>query len=141
MGFNTAPNSGNGRDLVSTAIVNQIHVNGVNTKALPTGYAPSVVYRVGDGTVNPEGWNNVVGEEYLDFYLPYGASGSSVSTGGGQYLGTGNQAKGVSYMNQVSSPNDAMRVEAWMNAFSIDSFTVEDGSEIVIEDGAVYKVL
>jgi len=70
MGFNTAPNSGNGRDLVSTAIVNQIHVDGVNTKGLPTGYSPSVVYRIGDGTVHPDGWDNVSGNEYLDFYMP-----------------------------------------------------------------------
>ena len=140
MGFNV-PIGTNNIDKVSTAIVNQIHVDGVNTKAIPTGYAPSVVYRIGDGTVHPDGWDNVDGQEYLDFYMPYGTSGGSTSTGGGQYIGSGNQAKGISYLNQVSSENDLMTVESWMNAFSVDSFTIENGSEIVLRDGATYKVL
>ena len=36
--------------------------------------SPNVVYRVGDGTVHPEGWDNVLDNEYLDFYLPQGYS-------------------------------------------------------------------
>lgn len=69
MGFNTPPSS-NDSDLVSTAIVNQINVDGVFTKVVPDWMTPNVVYRVGDGTVHDEGWDNVVGNTYLDFYMP-----------------------------------------------------------------------
>ena len=69
MGFNT-PRGNSENNGLNTSIVNQIHVDGVNNKGLPTGYSPSVVYRVGDGTVHPDGWDNVIGNEYLDFYMP-----------------------------------------------------------------------
>jgi len=71
MAFNV-PVDSNGQTNINTAIQNQIHVDGVNTKIIPAGSEPSVVYRVGDGTVHPEGWDNVVGNEYLDFYLSRG---------------------------------------------------------------------
>lgn len=68
MSFNTLTGSGS-LDKVFTAILNQIHVDGVNTKVMPAGTPPTVVYRIGDGTVHPEGWDNVLDNEYLDFYL------------------------------------------------------------------------
>jgi len=68
MGFNTIKGDSS-LDKVFTAIVNQIHVDGTNTKVMPAGTPPSVVYRIGDGTEHDEGWDNVDGEEYLDFYL------------------------------------------------------------------------
>lgn len=75
MGF-SIPIQSSGTDKVSTAILNQINVNGVNVKVLPAGTNPNVVYRVGDGTVHPEGWDNVDGEQYLDFYVSTGAKGN-----------------------------------------------------------------
>lgn len=47
-----------------------IGVDGVYTKIIPSAYRPRVVYRLGDGTVHPEGWENIDGNKYLDFYLP-----------------------------------------------------------------------
>ena len=73
-GFN-APQGSRTSDLVSTAIVNQIHADGVNVKVLPAGSSPTVVYRVGDGTTHVEGWDNVEGNEYLDFYISTGLTG------------------------------------------------------------------
>ncbi len=70
MGFNTIVSAGSD-DFVSVAVLNQIHVDGVFVKIVPNSYAPNVVYRVGDGTVHPEGWDNVLNNEYLDFYMPY----------------------------------------------------------------------
>ena len=75
------PKSSNNVDLVSTAIVNQIHVDGINVKVLPAGTSPSVVYRVGDGTEHNEGWDNVEGQEYLDFYISTGATGATGKQG------------------------------------------------------------
>ena len=66
MGFNTVIGSG-GSDKVNTAVLNQIHVDGVFVKTTPIGTTPNVVYRIGDGTVHAEGWDNVLGNEYLDF--------------------------------------------------------------------------
>lgn len=70
MGFNTVIGSG-GSDKVNTAVLNQIHVDGVFVKTTPMGTAPNVVYRIGDGTVHPEGWDNVLDNEYLDFYISF----------------------------------------------------------------------
>ena len=75
MGFNS-PVGTSDKDYVSTAIVNQINVDGTNVKVLPAGTPPTVVYRVGDGTVHEEGWDNVEGEQYLDFYVSTGARGA-----------------------------------------------------------------
>ena len=75
MGFNS-PVGTSDKDYVSTAIVNQINVDGTNVKVLPAGTPPTVVYRVGDGTVHEEGWDNVEGEQYLDFYISTGARGA-----------------------------------------------------------------
>ena len=80
MGFNTIEGINSG-DEVSTAIVNQIHVDGTNTKVLPAGEPPRVVYRIGDGTVHPDGFENVDGYEYLDFYVSTGATGADGEKG------------------------------------------------------------
>lgn len=47
-----------------------IGVDGINTAIIPSGYRPQVVYRIGDGTTHSEGWENIEGNKYLDFYLP-----------------------------------------------------------------------
>lgn len=75
MAFNLLDSSAT-LDKVSTATLNQINVDGVNVKVMPAGTSPNVVYRVGDGTAHPEGWDNVVDEQYLDFYVSTGATGS-----------------------------------------------------------------
>ena len=72
-GFNIPVSSNS--NTVSTGILNQIHADGINVKILPAGTSPNVVYRVGDGTVHSEGWDNVDGEKYLDFYISTGATG------------------------------------------------------------------
>lgn len=76
MAFNTITTA-SGKDLVSTAILNQINVDGINVKVMPAGTSPNVVYRVGDGTIHPEGWDNVQDEQYIDFYISTGATGAT----------------------------------------------------------------
>ena len=80
MGFNT-PDATDSTDKLLTSIRNQIHVDGVNVKVLPAGTPPTVVYRIGDGTVHEEGWDNIDGEEYLDFYVSAGAKGAKGDKG------------------------------------------------------------
>lgn len=58
-----------------------IGVDGINTKVLPAGSTPTVVYRIGDGTVHPEGWENIDGNKYLDFYISAGATGAEGDQG------------------------------------------------------------
>lgn len=58
-----------------------ISVDGINVKVLPAGTPPNVVYRIGDGTVHPEGWDNTDGNKYLDFYVSAGAKGEKGDTG------------------------------------------------------------
>ena len=79
MGFNT-PNTDSSNS-VFTAIVNQIHVDGTNVKVTPAGTPPSVVYRIGDGTVHPDGFENTDGFRYLDFYVSTGAQGAKGDKG------------------------------------------------------------
>ena len=79
MGFNT-PNTDSSNS-VFTAIVNQIHVDGTNVKVLPAGTPPTVVYRIGDGTVHPDGFENTDGFRYLDFYVSTGAQGAKGDKG------------------------------------------------------------
>ena len=128
---------------VSTAIVNQINVDGVNLKVLPTGQDPNVVYRIGDGTTHPEGWDNVTGQKYLDFYLSRGIveGVSSTGSGGGQFLGYAPGVKGLQYMAQSTAQNEYLVVGENQNLFAIDSITIEEGTELVIPDGSVFKVL
>ena len=64
--------------------------------------------------------------------------GGSVPTSGGQFLGEG-LIKAVQYMAQSTSSN--IIVASGLNAFSVDSLTIEDGGSITIEDGATYKIL
>jgi hypothetical protein len=140
MSFNTVPSTGGSRDLVSTAILNQINVDGVNVKIVPIGTDPNVVYRVGDGTPHPEGWDNVVGQKYLDFYLSRGSY--SVGSGtGGQFLEVHDGTKGLQYMNQKTGRNESMVLGTQNNLFAVDSIELEEGTTITIPDGGVFKVL
>lgn len=54
-----------------------IGVDGINTKILPAGSSPQVVYRIGDGTIHPDGFDNIDGNKYLDFYISTGATGAT----------------------------------------------------------------
>jgi len=58
-----------------------IGVDGINTKVLPIGSTPNVVYRIGDGTTHPEGWENIDGNKYLDFYISTGSTGAGGDKG------------------------------------------------------------
>ena len=58
-----------------------IGVDGINVRVEPAGTSPNVVYRIGDGTVHPEGWDNVDGNKYLDFYISTGAKGATGDKG------------------------------------------------------------
>lgn len=102
--FNTISGTGSS-DKVSTAILNQIHVDGVFVKTTPMGTAPNVVYRVGDGTVHPEGWDNVLDNEYLDFYISYtsDADFADISLVGTNILDVITVADNIASVNTVSA--------------------------------------
>ena len=67
-------------------------------------------------------------------------SGGTGGTGGGQLIGNA-IVKGVQYMAKESSPTDAITIRRTENAFSVDSFTIQDGASLTLEDGAVYKII
>lgn len=140
MAFNV-PTDSDASSTINTDIVNQIHVDGVNTKIIPTGSDPSVVYRIGDGTVHSEGWDNVLGQEYLDFYLSRGVGTGVSGSGGGQFLGFSNATKGLQYMNQSTAENEYLVLSDNNNLFAIDSITIADGTELIVPDGSTFKVL
>lgn len=74
-GFNF-PNIGSSNSItIPSDVQYAIGADGINVKVLPSGSAPNVVYRIGDGTVHPEGWDNVDGNKYLDFYITAGEQG------------------------------------------------------------------
>ena len=96
-------------------VQNRISVAEVNHKILPAGTPPQVVYRIGDGTVHPEGWDNVDGLEYLDFYLSAGATGATGKDGGSPiYDFTYNATTGdleYSLVGYADAPNEVL--EEW----------------------------
>jgi len=59
---------------------------------------------------------------------------------GGQFLGIA-KTKGIQYMAQSSLEDEDLVVAEGTNAFSIESFTIENGTSLIIEDGSTYKVL
>jgi len=70
MGFNYPNSNSESEVLMPPNVQYAISVDGVYNKVLPPQSNPYVVYRIGDGTVHPEGWENITGNKYLDFYLP-----------------------------------------------------------------------
>jgi len=70
MSFNYPNSSSKSEVLIPPNVQYAISVDGVYQKVLPPQSNPYVVYRIGDGTVHPEGWENITGNKYLDFYLP-----------------------------------------------------------------------
>jgi len=76
------PTSGNETQInIPSNVQYAIGVDGINVKILPAGTSPNVVYRIGDGTVHPEGWENIDGNKYLDFYISTGATGATGEKG------------------------------------------------------------
>lgn len=66
-------------------------------------------------------------------------TGSVGNVGGGsQFIGN-SIIRGIQYMSQSTDEN--LTIVSGLNAFSVDSFTFEDGATLTIEDNAVYKVL
>lgn len=76
--------------------------------------------------------------DVLHYLLLNGGSGGTGS--GGQLLGAG-ATKGIQYMAQASEPGEDIIIASGTNAFSVDSFLIEEGASITIEDGSVYKIL
>ena len=61
------PNSGDSNEIrIPPNVQYAISVDGINTKIVPNSYAPNVIYRIGDGTVHPEGRENISGNKYLE---------------------------------------------------------------------------
>ncbi len=118
MSFNTI-GTASGVDRVNTAILNQISVDGVNVKVLPAGTPPNVVYRIGDGTVHPEGWDNVLDSEYLDFYVSSGTQGVKGDKGE-DGLDAYSQAQQAGYLG-TESEFYALLTEVTNNAVSADA--------------------
>lgn len=81
MAFNYPQTSNGSTITIPPEVQYAIGVDGINVKVLPAGTSPNVVYRIGDGTVHPEGWDNVSGNKYLDFYVSTGATGATGSQG------------------------------------------------------------
>jgi hypothetical protein len=82
---------------------------------------------------------NIVGANIGDVNIVADAiNGVGIAPSGAQFLGEG-LIKAVQYMAQSTSSN--IVVASGLNAFSVDSLTIEDGGSITIEDGAAYKIL
>jgi len=76
------PTSVSGKEIrIPPNVQYTIGVDGIFTKVLPAGNTPNVVYRIGDGTDHPEGWENIEGNKYLDFYISTGATGATGDKG------------------------------------------------------------
>ena len=68
-------------------------------------------------------------------------SGKSGETGtGGQYYGNG-IIKAVGFVANATIVNDSINIASGTNAFAIDQITITDGTELIVEDNAVFKVL
>ena len=49
--------------------------------------------------------------------------------------------KGVAYIYTKSNVNETIKIPEGTNGYSVDSYTLEDGAEMIIPDGSVYKIL
>ena len=77
------------------------------------------------------------------FYIPTGSYKTYdgqmwIDLVGGQYV---DQNKGIGYLANHSEQNEDIVVQHNTNAYSVDNYTLVDGATIIIEDGAVYKIL
>lgn len=81
MAFNYPQTSDGSSITIPSDVQYAIGVDGINVKVLPAGSTPNVVYRIGDGTTHPEGFDNVDGNKYLDFYISTGSTGAAGADG------------------------------------------------------------
>ena len=49
--------------------------------------------------------------------------------------------KGVAYIYTKSNTNETIKIPEGTNGYSVDSYVLEDGAEMIIPDGSVYKIL
>lgn len=113
-----------------------IGVDGINTKVLPAGSTPTVIYRIGDGTVHPEGWENIDGNKYLDFYVSSGATGATGPRGERGIQGIqGNQGtQGIQGEQGITGPQGKQGVQGPKGVSVTDvSLTGGDGTPGTID--------
>jgi len=61
---------------------------------------------------------------------------------GGQFADIGDaDGKSVPYLVSTTAINETITVKSGQNSFAIDEIVIADGSELVIENNAVFKVL
>jgi len=65
-----------------------------------------------------------------------GGEGSSI----GQYYGKGS-IKPIGFLAAESIANETITIKSGTNGFAIEDFILAEGSELIIEDGAVFKIL
>ena len=74
-----------------------------------------------------------------------GILNGSIGGGGGQLLGA-NIVRGIQYMSQYTDENIVIGASQMpdgkpINAFAVESLTIENGGSITIEDGCTFKIL
>jgi len=57
---------------------------------------------------------------------------------GGQYC---DQNKGIGFLYTKSNVNETINIPENTNGYSVGNYTLEDGAELVVPDGSVYKIL
>lgn len=105
-----------------------VGVDGINTKVLPAGAIPRVVYRIGDGTVQDEGWENIEGNKYLDFYMPISSAPLSYSDAvEGGFTGTESEWNSI-YNIIVTSIDDIKLVASDIDSVNIIADAITSGN-------------
>jgi len=122
--------------------INAVHIDSIVEVSEHIGQVTGVAYNtdrinIVANNINPI---NVDAQniEYIKSVANALTSGGSSS--GGQYYGNG-VIKAVSYLSNSTVTNETITVVNGTNAFAVDNITIADGSEIIVEDGAVFKVL
>ena len=65
-----------------------------------------------------------------------------VTNGSGQFIDIGSKkGKSVPYVIGTTATNETITVKSGQNAFAIDQITIADGTELIVEDNAIFKVL
>jgi len=49
--------------------------------------------------------------------------------------------KGIAYIYTKSNENETIKIPEGTNGYSVNNYTLENGAELVIPDGSVYKIL
>jgi len=57
---------------------------------------------------------------------------------GGQYC---DQNKGIGFLYTHSNTDETINIPEGTNGYSVGNYTLEDGAELVVPDGSVYKIL